>query len=85
MLLVTGATGKLGTAVVHQLLKKTSAKEIVALVRDESKAADFKAQGVDIRLGSYDDIALLEQAVQGVEKVLLVISWLQGKVTYEPA
>jgi NAD(P)H dehydrogenase (quinone) len=72
MILVTGATGKLGTAVVHQLLKKTSANQIAALVRDESKAADFKARGVDIRLGSYDDISSLEQAMQGVEKVLLI-------------
>jgi NAD(P)H dehydrogenase (quinone) len=72
MILVTGATGKLGTAVVHQLLKKTSANGIAALVRDESKASDLKAKGVDIRLGSYDDTASLEQAMQGIEKVLLI-------------
>jgi NAD(P)H dehydrogenase (quinone) len=72
MILVTGATGQLGKVVVQQLLKKTSANKIAALVRDESKASDFKAKGVDIRLGSYDDTASLEQAMQGIEKVLLI-------------
>jgi NAD(P)H dehydrogenase (quinone) len=38
VILVTGATGKLGTAVVQQLLEKTSAIKIAALVRDENRA-----------------------------------------------
>ncbi len=72
MILVTGATGQLGTAVVTNLLKKTSANQIAALVRDESKASAMKEQGVDIRVGSYDDPASLDKAMQGVEKVLLI-------------
>jgi NAD(P)H dehydrogenase (quinone) len=74
MILITGATGQLGTAVVKNLLKKTSANQIVALVRDESKASDLKEKGVNIRIGSYDDPALLDKAMQGIEKVLL-IAW----------
>jgi NAD(P)H dehydrogenase (quinone) len=72
MILVTGATGQLGKAVVQTLLKKISTNEIAALVRDESKASDFKEKGVDIRLGSYDDIASLEKAMQGTKKVLVI-------------
>ena len=72
MILVTGATGQLGTAVVTNLLKKTSANKIVALVRDESKASALKEKGVDIRVGSYDDPASLDRAMQGIEKVLLI-------------
>jgi NAD(P)H dehydrogenase (quinone) len=72
MILVTGATGQLGTAVIQNLLKKTSANQIAALVRDESKASDLKERGVNIRVGSYDDIASLDKAMQGVEKVLLI-------------
>ena len=37
MILVTGATGHLGTAVVNQLLKNTKVNNIVALARDENK------------------------------------------------
>ena len=72
MILVTGATGHLGTAVIQTLLEKTSANQIAALVRDESKASALKEIGVDIRVGSYDDTASLNKAMQGIEKVLLI-------------
>jgi NAD(P)H dehydrogenase (quinone) len=72
MILVTGATGQLGTAVVNNLLEKTSANQIAALVRDESKASALKGKGVDIRFGSYDDTASLDKAMQGIETVLLI-------------
>jgi NAD(P)H dehydrogenase (quinone) len=79
MILITGATGQLGTAVVKNLLKKTSANQIVALVRDESKASDLKEKGVNIRVGSYDDPASLDKAMQGIEKVLLIAGTDEGK------
>ena len=72
MILVTGATGQLGTAVVQNLLKKTSASQIAAFVRDDSKASDLRERGADIRVGNYDDRASLDEALQGIEKVLLI-------------
>jgi NAD(P)H dehydrogenase (quinone) len=72
MILVTGATGQLGTAVVENLLEKTSANQIAAFVRDESKASALKEKGVDIRVGNYDDTASLDKAMYGIEKVLLI-------------
>ncbi|GAB2606188.1 SDR family oxidoreductase [Spirosoma areae] len=72
MILVTGATGHLGKAVIQTLLQKTSARQIVAFVRDEHKAADLTEKGVNIRVGTYDDTASLDRAMQGVEKVLLI-------------
>ncbi len=72
MILVTGATGQLGKAVINQLLKKTSANNIAALVRDATRAADLKDLGVNIRLGHYDDATSLESAMQGIETVLLI-------------
>jgi NAD(P)H dehydrogenase (quinone) len=72
MILVTGATGQLGTAVIQTLLKKTSAAQIAALVRDENKAASLKEKGVDVRVGSYDDTTSLGRAMQSIEKVLLI-------------
>ena len=72
MILVTGATGQLGTAVIQTLLKKTSADRIAAFVRDAGKAASLKDARVDIRVGSYDDPASLDRAMQGVDKVLLI-------------
>ena len=72
MILVTGATGQLGTAVVKNLLESTSASQIGALVRDESKASALKEKGVDIRVGNYDDPASIDKAMQGIETVLLI-------------
>jgi NAD(P)H dehydrogenase (quinone) len=72
MILVTGATGQLGGIVIRSLLDKTSADQVAALVRDESKAAELKAQGVSIRIGDYDNTAALEKAMQGIDKVLLI-------------
>lgn len=80
MILVTGATGQLGTAVVQHVLKRTSANQIAAFVRDASKASDFKERGVDIRVGTYDDAAALDTAMQGIEKVLLISGTEQNRI-----
>ncbi len=72
MILVTGATGHLGATIIRFLLQKLPASQVAAFVRDEAKAADLRAQGVAIRVGTYDDPASLDRAMQGVEKVLLI-------------
>jgi NAD(P)H dehydrogenase (quinone) len=72
MILITGATGPLGQAVIEQLTQKTAPDRVVAFVRDESKSASLKAKGVKLCVGSYDDVPSLERAMRGVEKVLLI-------------
>jgi NAD(P)H dehydrogenase (quinone) len=74
MIAITGATGQLGRLVIAELLKKTPAREVVAVVRDPAKAVDLAASGVTIRQASYDDRAALEAAFEGVERVLLISS-----------
>ncbi len=73
MILITGATGSLGKATINFLLEKGyQAQNIIALVRDEAKASDLKAQGVTIKIGDYDNYDSLLSAMAGVEKVLLI-------------
>lgn len=72
MILVTGATGQLGAAVIEQLVKHTEGSNIVAFARSKEKAADLIAKGVTVRIGSFDDTASLDAAMQGVSKVLLI-------------
>jgi NAD(P)H dehydrogenase (quinone) len=72
MILVTGATGPLGNAVVHFLVKKIAPSSIGILTRDPAKAADLKALGVDVRQGDYDDPASLVKAFQGIDKLYFV-------------
>jgi len=73
-ILVTGATGGLGRAVVDNLLKTVSPGTISVLVRDPAKAADLQAQGVALKQGDYNDYASLVAAFAGVEKLFLVSS-----------
>lgn len=73
-ILVTGATGGLGKAVVDNLLKTISPDSISVLVRDPAKAADLQAQGVAVKQGDYNDYASLVAAFQGVDKLFLVSS-----------
>lgn len=81
MILVTGATGKLGGKVIETLITKgVPANQIAALVRDESKAAGLKKKGIDIRIGNYDDKNSLDEAMKGMSKVLLVSALDAGKI-----
>ena len=72
MILVTGATGHLGSAAVSHLLKNTAANNIVAFARDENKANPLREKGIEVRLGTYDNISSLDLAMQGIDKVLLI-------------
>jgi NAD(P)H dehydrogenase (quinone) len=71
-ILVTGATGHLGKAVTAFLLQKTDAANISILVRDAEKAADFRAKGVKINVGDYENRTALLTALEGVDKLYLV-------------
>jgi NAD(P)H dehydrogenase (quinone) len=71
-ILITGATGQLGTAVIETLLTQLPANQIFGLVRDENKAAYLKEKGITLRIGDYSDTASLDRAMEGIDKVLLI-------------
>jgi NAD(P)H dehydrogenase (quinone) len=77
-ILVTGATGHLGSAVIAQLLKTIASNEISIITRKEEKKQEFAAKGFNAFLGSYDDVASLEKAMNDVDSVLLISSGDQG-------
>jgi NAD(P)H dehydrogenase (quinone) len=79
-ILVTGATGQLGTAAIDHLLTKTASGQVAALVRDPAKATALKDKGAEIRVASYDDTDALRTALHGVAKVLLVSSNDHGRL-----
>ena len=81
MILVTGASGHLGKGIIEQLLTKIPANNLAAMVRDESKAEDLKAKGVNIRIATYDNPTSLEKAFEGISHVVLVSSSvLEGRL-----
>lgn len=71
-IVVTGATGQLGAKVVEALLAKVPAEQLAVSVRDPEKASAFRARGVDVRRGDFEDPASLETAFAGVERLLIV-------------
>jgi len=74
MIAITAATGQLGQLVLDELLQKTPASRLVAVVRNPAKAAGLTARGVAVRPGDYTDVAALTAAFAGVEQVLLISS-----------
>lgn len=77
-ILVTGATGHLGFAVIETLLTKFSSDQISIITRNEEKRLDFQSKGFNAFLGSYDNLVALEKAMDGVDTVLLISSGDQG-------
>jgi NAD(P)H dehydrogenase (quinone) len=74
MLLVTGSTGHFGQSAIGFLLEKgLPATNISALARNREKAAFFKASGVNVIFGNYDDYDSMKRAFTGID-VLLFIS-----------
>ena len=72
MIVVTGATGQLGVAVIEGLLRHVQADRIVASVRDTGKAMALAAKGVQVRNGDFDDLQGLSMTFMGAEQVLIV-------------
>lgn len=71
MILLTGVTGKTGGETAKQLLAR--GVKIRAIVRNAAKAEDLKAAGVELVVGDIGDAAVVRQALQGVEKAMLVL------------
>jgi len=79
MIVVTGATGLLGGAVVERLLARRPAEEIGVSVRDPTKAAALADRGVRVRRGDYDDAASLAHAFAEADQLLLVSAAATGE------
>lgn len=77
-ILVTGVTGYLGSAVIKTLLKKIPSNQISIITRKEEKQKEFQDSGFNAFFGSYDNVISLENAMQGVDTVLLISSGDQG-------
>jgi NAD(P)H dehydrogenase (quinone) len=75
MILVTGATGNLGKAIILSILNRgISASNLTALVRNNGKADELISNGLHIKIGDYDDITSLTSAFHSVHTLVLVSS-----------
>ncbi|MGC4869315.1 NAD(P)H-binding protein [Micromonospora sp. DT53] len=78
MIVVTGATGQLGSQIVDRLLDRLPPDALGVSVRDIDKAAGLAERGVRVRAGDFTDPATLEHAFEGADKVLIVSAAIRG-------
>lgn len=71
-MLVTGATGKLGSKIVEALLKVVPVNQLAVSVRNPEKAEGLQARGVDVRKGDFDYPETLDAAFAGVDRLLII-------------
>ncbi|MFJ8507037.1 SDR family oxidoreductase [Streptomyces avermitilis] len=71
-IVVTGATGHLGSLVIEQLLEKVPADQITAVVRSAEKAAPFAAHGVKIAVADYNAPETFDGLLAPGDRVLLI-------------
>jgi uncharacterized protein YbjT (DUF2867 family) len=72
MIIVTGASGQLGRAVVDNLLNHVPAEQLAVSVREPGKLGDLEQRGVRVRKGDFGDPATLDTAFEGASAVLIV-------------
>jgi uncharacterized protein YbjT (DUF2867 family) len=69
-ILVTGATGTIGSFVVKGL--KHINANFVALVRSEEKAKALNRQGIETVIGDFENVPSLEKVLTDIDKVFLL-------------
>jgi uncharacterized protein YbjT (DUF2867 family) len=70
MIVVTGATGQIGSEVVRQLAEK--GEKVRPLIRDPKKAAPLSHPNVMFVMGDFSDPKSLDEAFKGAEKLFLL-------------
>jgi NAD(P)H dehydrogenase (quinone) len=71
-MVVTGATGSLGTLVIEGLLEKVPAGSVVAVVRDREKGAALAARGVRLTTADYGVPDTFHGVFRAGDRVLLI-------------
>lgn len=74
MIVITGATGKLGKLIVDELVSRMPLSEIGVSIRDPQKAKNLQERGVRVRLGDFAKPDTLPDAFEGASQLLMVSS-----------
>jgi NAD(P)H dehydrogenase (quinone) len=72
MILVTGATGHVGGAVVRRLV--SLGHDVVGMVRDHRAAAKRLPSGIALRVADYEDASALAKAFADIDDIVLISS-----------
>jgi uncharacterized protein YbjT (DUF2867 family) len=80
-ILVTGATGNVGSRVVHELRER--GVPVRGFVRDADKAAGMLGDDVELAVGDFGNRGSVQAALDGVDSVFLACSNQPQQVEYE--
>ena len=72
MILITGATGFLGAAIVENLLKTLEPKELAIYARNAAKAKKWKDLGLSVRIGDFKNVEALKAGMREITKIVLI-------------
>jgi nucleoside-diphosphate-sugar epimerase len=75
-ILVTGATGKVGSRLVKRLVRRGD--QVRALVRDPTRVADLREDRIELVVGDLLDADSLAAAVRGVDAVVHCAAFFRG-------
>jgi len=82
-ILVTGATGKQGGAVVRHVLQRDFTVRAITRNPDKPAAQALKSNGVEVIQGDMEDVASLGQAMKGVYGVFCVQNFWEKGIGYD--
>ena len=68
---ITGATGNIGTSLVHTLLQH--GHRVTAVARQSSRLDALRAAGAETKAGDLHDVAFLTEALRGADAAFLMI------------
>jgi uncharacterized protein YbjT (DUF2867 family) len=71
MIVITGATGNIGSKTAAKLLAQ--GKKVKVIARDSEKLDALKKQGAEVELGDMHDAAFLTKAFIGADAVFLIV------------
>jgi NAD(P)H dehydrogenase (quinone) len=82
-LIVTGAAGHLGRLVAEQLLERVEPEDLVLVTRTPDALREFRARGVEVRHGDFDEPDSLRDAFAGGSRMLLISTDALGRRVFQ--
>lgn len=76
---ITGASGQFGREAADRLLKEVPPADLILISRSPESLDAYARMGCDVRFGDFDDVASLDAALAGADKLLLISGTRVGK------